>query len=301
MNHPVKEMVSGPERLLTVAYDGSFRDPALSLLRRERGGVRQRTATVLVAVLLVLLIASVAGNERFQWSIIGRYMFAPSVLVGALWTVGLTVICGALAAPLGIVLALMRLSPVGILRRVAWGYIWFFRSIPGLVQLLFWFNIAALYPRFGIGIPFGPTIFSVDANLVVTPFVAAIAGLTFHEAAYFAEIFRGSLMAVEEGQREAGKVLGLSPWPLLRRIVLPQAIRVAIPSAASQVIHLLKATSLVSVISMTDLLWSTQVIYFSNYQPVPLLLVASLWYLIITSILGAIQSRLERRFGRGSL
>lgn len=257
-------------------------------------------ATVLVGVLLILMVASVARNERFQWDVIGHYLFAPSIMTGALWTVGLTAICTALAAPMGIVLALMRLSSIGILNGLAWGYIWFFRSIPGLVQLLFWFNIAALFPQFSVGIPFVVTFGSVDANLVITPLVAAIAGLTLHEASYFAEIFRGSLMAVNEGQREAGRALGLPPWPLLRRILLPQAIRVAIPPAASQVIHLLKATSLVSVISMTDLLWSTQLIYFTNYQPIPLLLVASLWYLVITSVLAALQIRLEQRFGRGS-
>jgi polar amino acid transport system permease protein len=257
-------------------------------------------STLLLAAVLLSAAWSVVRNERFEWGVVGDYLFASNVLRGVLWTLALTGMAAALAAPIGVVLALMRLSRSPIAQKVSWTYIWFFRSIPGLVQLLFWFNIAAVYPKLGITIPFGPTLWEANANTLITPLIAAVVGLTLHEAAYFAEIFRGSLLSVDDGQSEAGRALGMAPWLVLRRIVLPQATRVAIPAAAGQVIHLLKATSLVSVISMTDLLWSVQLVYFRTFQTIPLLIVACIWYLVITSALGVLQSWLERRYGRGS-
>jgi polar amino acid transport system permease protein len=275
-------------------------DPALQANRRKRRGWTERVLTLVLALLLAALIVSVTRNDRFGWGTVADYMFSSAVLRGVMWTLALTGLSAAIAAPIGVVLAVMRLSKASLAQRVSWTYVWFFRSIPGLVQLLFWFNIAALYPTLKFGIPFGPSLWEANANTVITPLIAAVVGLTLHEAAYFAEIFRGSLLSVDEGQSEAGRALGMSPSLILRRITLPQATRVAIPASAGQVIHLLKATSLVSVIGMTDLLWSVQLVYFRTFQTVPLLIVACIWYLVITSALGVVQSWLEKRYGRGN-
>jgi polar amino acid transport system permease protein len=202
---------------------------------------------------------------------------------------------------LGIVLAVMRLSPNPLVSVASWVYVWFFRATPVLVQILFWSNISALYPRLSLGIPFGPQFTDFSANDVITPFAAGVLALGLNEAAYMAEIVRAGILSVEEGQVEAAQSLGMTRLQTMRRIVLPQAMRVIIPPTGNETISMLKTTSLGSVIAVTELLYSVQLIYAVNFQTIPLLIVASIWYLIFTTVLSIGQYYVERRFShRGS-
>jgi polar amino acid transport system permease protein len=243
---------------------------------------------------------SVATNPRFEWNIVGDYFFSSQVTHGLVVTIELTVIAMVIGIALGIVLAIMRLSPNPLVSGASFTYIWFFRGTPLLVQLLFWNFISALYPKFSLGIPFGPELTTIDANSLITPFVAAILGLGLNEAAYMAEIVRAGLLSVDEGQTEASQALGLTRLQTIRRIVLPQAMRVIIPPTGNETISMLKNTALVSVIAYTELLYSVQLIYAANYKQIPLLLVASLWYLIVTTVLSIGQYYVERHYGRGT-
>jgi polar amino acid transport system permease protein len=205
----------------------------------------------------------------------------------------------AIGIVLGVLLAVMRLSLNPLVSSVSWLYIWFFRGTPVLVQILFWFNVAALYPSFSIGIPFGPQFAEVDLTTLITPFVAGMLALGLNEGAYMAEIVRAGIISVDEGQTEAAQSLGMGRLLTMRRIVLPQAMRVIIPPTGNETISMLKTTSLVSAIAVTDLLYTTQIIYARTYQTIPLLIVASIWYLIVTTVLSIGQYYLERHFGRG--
>src|SRR4029079_8085301 len=178
--------------------------------------------------------------------------------------------------------------------------IWLFRGTPVLVQLLFWQFISALYPTLSFGIPFGPEVVHCDATHLITPFTAAILGLGLNEAAYMAEIVRAGIISVDEGQSDAASALGMTRLQTMRRIVLPQAMRVILPPTGNETISMLKTSSLVSVIAYTELLYSVQLIYSVNYETIPLLIVASMWYLIVTTVLSIGQYYLERRFGRGA-
>ncbi|MGH3049723.1 MAG: amino acid ABC transporter permease, partial [Gaiellaceae bacterium] len=178
--------------------------------------------------------------------------------------------------------------------------IWFFRGTPVLVQLLFWYNIAALYPKISLGIPFGPQFAHVDANSLITPFLAATLGLGLNEAAYMAEIVRAGIISVSEGQTEAALALGMTRLQTMRRIVLPQAMRVIVPPTGNETISMLKTSSLASVIALSELLYSAQLIYSVNYRTIQLLIVASIWYLIVTTVLSFGQYYVERHFGRGA-
>jgi polar amino acid transport system permease protein len=201
---------------------------------------------------------------------------------------------------LGVILALMRLSDSPVLKATSNAYIWFFRGTPLLVQLILLYNISALYPRLIIGVPFGPELFSGDMNAIVTPYLVALLALALNESAYMAEIVRGGILSVDQGQVEAARALGMRKSRVMRRIVIPQAMRFIIPPTGNQVLSLLKASSLVSVIALPELLYSVQVIYTRTFQTIPLLLVATIWYLIVTSILMVAQSVLERYYSRGT-
>jgi polar amino acid transport system permease protein len=256
---------------------------------------------VVVAVLVVVgaqFAVFVVGNQAFDWPVVAQYLFDPTVLRGLLTTVLLAVAAMVLGVVLGTVLAAFRLSPVTPLRWVAAAYVTVVRSVPPLVQLIFWFNLAYLLPVVSIGVPFGPTFASRSANDVITPLTAAVLGLGLNEAAYMAEIVRGGLLGVDPGQREAARALGYPARTAFFRVVLPQALRVIVPPTGSQFITVLKGTSLVSVIAMTDLLYSVQAVYGRTYQVVPLLLVACLWYFVVVALLSLGQQRLERRLGR---
>jgi len=178
-------------------------------------------------------------------------------------------------------------------------YVWFFRGTPLLVQLIFWFNLAALYPTLGFGIPFGPAFVEVDTNSLITPLLAAILGLGLNEGAYMSEIVRAGLLSVDPGQTDAAEALGMRKVQVFRRIVLPQAMRVIIPPTGNETISMLKTTALVSVIAIPDLLFAVQVIYSRNFDVIPLLITASLWYLLVTTVLSIGQYFIERHFKRG--
>jgi polar amino acid transport system permease protein len=258
-------------------------------------------ASALVLLLLVVIVHSIATNPRFGWSVVGDYLFDSRILKGLVATIELTVVSMAIGIVLGVVLAVMRQSPNPLVVGSSWTYIWFFRGTPVLVQILFWSFISALYPQISLGIPFGgPDFVSGNANNLIAPFTAAILALGLNEGAYMAEIVRAGLLSVDEGQTEAAHALGMTRLQTTRRIVLPQAMRVIIPPTGNETISMLKTTSLVSVIAYSELLYSAQLIYAQNYKQIPLLLVVSFWYLVMTTVLSIGQYYLERRFGRGS-
>jgi polar amino acid transport system permease protein len=257
------------------------------------------TAAIIV-VLAVALANSMRANERFEWEIVRQYFYSSRVLHGLVVTLELTALSMAIGIVLGIMLAVMRLSPNPLVSGASWVYIWFFRGTPVLVQILLWYNIAAVYPRFSLGIPFGPQFAHFTAASLITPFVAGMLALGLNEGAYMAEIVRAGIISVDEGQTEAAQSLGMTRLQTMRRIVLPQAMRVITPPTGNETISMLKTTSLVSVIATTDLLYSVQLIYAVNYRTIPLLIVACIWYLIVTTILSIGQYYLERHFGRGA-
>ena len=257
-----------------------------------------------IAVVLILVALSaawdVAVNQRYHWDVVVSYLFSPQIIAGAGLTILLTVVSMSVGIALGTVLAVMRLSANPILNTISRGYIWFFRGTPLLVQLIFWYNIAALYPVIAFGLPLGgPSLVLGSANVLITPLGAALLGLSLNEAAYMAEIIRGGIGSVDKGQYDAARALGMNGSQLMRRVILPQAMRVVLPPTGNQVISMLKGTALVSVLAISDLLYSAQIIYSNNYQTIPLLIVASLWYLLMTTILSFFQTKLERRYGRG--
>jgi len=217
-------------------------------------------AAAIVLLVAAALIYSFATNSRVQWGVVGDYLFNARVLRGVRATLELTVVSMAIGILLGVILAVMRLSPNPVVKSASWLYIWFFRGTPVLLQILFWgIGISALYPKISIGIPFGgPVIASGNANHVITLFVAAILGLGLNEGAYMAEIVRAGIISVDEGQHEAAQSLGMTRLQTMRRIVLPQAMRVIIPPTGNETISMLKTTSLVSVIAYTELLYSVQ-------------------------------------------
>jgi amine acid ABC transporter, permease protein, 3-TM region, His/Glu/Gln/Arg/opine family len=257
-------------------------------------------AAAVVGVIGVALIRSVATNPRFQWGVVGDYMFDSRVLNGIVTTLELTVLAMGIGIVLGVILALMRLSPNPLLSGGSWLYIWFFRGTPVLVQIVFWYFIAALYPTIALGIPFGPAFVHLDANSLITRFAAATLALGLNEGAYMSEIVRAGIISVDEGQTDAAQALGMTRLQTMRRIVLPQAMRVIIPPTGNETISMLKTTSLVAFIALSDLFYTVTLIYSSNYKTIPLLLVASIWYLVFTSVLTVGQAYIERYFGRGS-
>lgn len=252
----------------------------------------------ILALLLVMLAHSLYVNPRYDWGTVKHYFTSSAVLAGLGRTLQLTVAVMVLGIVLGVLIAVMQQSTNPLLSWTSTVYIGIFRGTPLLVQLLFWFNLAALYPTISFGVPFGPELLSGSANDLITPFAAALLGLGLNEAAYMAEIVRSGILSVDEGQVEAAQALGLRKSTTMRRIVLPQALRVIIPPTGNETITTLKNTSLVSVISLPELLYSTQLIYSKNFRTIPLLIVATLWYLIVTTILTVGQHNLERYLGR---
>jgi polar amino acid transport system permease protein len=256
-------------------------------------------AAAIVALIAASLIRSAIENPNFEWDVVGQYLFDQQVLKGVVKTIELTVLAMAIGIVLGVLLAVMRLSANPLIRSTSWFYIWIFRGTPVLIQILFWNFIAALYPSIDLGIPFGPSFIHLNANDFITPFIAGMLALGLNEGAYMAEIVRAGIISVEEGQTEAAKALGMTRMQTMRRIVLPQAMRVIIPPTGNETISMLKYTSLVSVIAVLELTYSVQLIYAQSFQQIPLLIVASIWYLAMTTVLSIGQFFLERRFGRG--
>jgi polar amino acid transport system permease protein len=257
-------------------------------------------AGAVVLVLVAMLVHALVTNPRFGWGIIGDYFTSSRVLNGLAITILLTVVAMAIGIVLGVILAIMRLSANPLLSWSSWVYIWFFRGTPVLVQLLFWYNLAFLYPQISLGVPFGPSFLRADANSLVTPLAAAMLGLGLNEGAYMAEIVRAGILSVDHGQIEAAQALGMSRGLTMRRIILPQAMRVIIPPTGNETISMLKTSSLASVIGVTELLYAVQLIYAVNFKTIPLLIVACIWYLIVTSVLTVGQYYIERHYARGA-
>ncbi|GAA0922501.1 amino acid ABC transporter permease [Kribbella koreensis] len=259
-------------------------------------------AAAVIVFLLAVFVHFVATAPKLRLDLVGGYLFEKSIMLGLLKTLQLTIIAMLVGVVLGTLLAVMRLSENPVLRAVAGGYVWLFRGTPILVQLLFWFFLGTVLPQISIGLPFGgPDLVSWPTNTVITQFTAAILGLGLNEAAYMAEIVRAGIGSVDQGQREAAEALSMSPWITYRRVILPQAARLIVPPTANQTISMLKLTSLVLVIGLPELTTTAQLIYGRNFQQIPLLIVASIWYLVLTTILTIAQNRLERRMSRGVL
>jgi polar amino acid transport system permease protein len=273
--------------------------------RADEPIVRLRHPGRWIAVALIVLYAAVmvkflVTNDAMRWDLVRGYLFERSVLRGVLTTLKVTVVAMLVGAALGTLLAIMRLSENPVLRWASGIYVWFFRGTPILVQLLGWYFLASVLPEISLGIPFGPSFASWSTNDVITPFIAAVLGLGLNEAAYMAEIVRAGIGGVDHGQSEAAEALGMSPAQSYRRIILPQASRLIIPPTANETITMLKQSSLVVVLGMLDLTGTVQAIYSRNFQQIPLLVVASIWYLALTTILTYVQMRLERRMSRGT-
>jgi polar amino acid transport system permease protein len=260
------------------------------------------TAAVVIILLLGLFLYGVATNPAYRWPIFFKYLFNDRILLGVGNTLQLTVYSMVLAIVVGVILSVMRLSPNPVLTAVSWVYLWIFRGTPIYVQLAFWGLIPTIYQNIQLGVPFGPSFFHLNLQALSIPFLLATLGLALNEAAYMAEIIRAGINSVPEGQSEASTALGMSWGMTMRRTVLPQAMRVIIPPTGNEVISMLKTTSLVTAVPYAYDLYSiaTREIAARTFEPVPLLLVASAWYLAVTSIMMVGQFYLERYYSRGA-
>lgn len=239
---------------------------------------------------------------RFGWNVVGQFFTSGEIIGGLGRTLALTGLAMGIGIVLGVLIAVMRVSETRVLTTTAWVYTWFFRGTPVLVQLIFWFNIHLVFPSLSVGIPFtSVAFFHINTISAFTPFNAAVVALGLNEAAYMSEIARAGLLSVDEGQVEAAKSLGMSRGQSLRLVVLPQAMRVIIPPTGNEIISMLKTTSLASSIGVIELLGAASNIYAANYEIIPLLVVASLWYLMVTTVLSIGQFYVERHFAKGAL
>lgn len=271
-----------PTELVPLRHPGRFAAGALALL------------------IAALAVRSMIINENFEWATVWEFLFHPGIMAGLRRTLILTAVSMLAGVLLGIVLAVCRTSANRVLSTLAGFYLWFFRGTPLLIQLIFWYNLSALYPRLGLTIPFLETeVFGYPTNALLSPWVVALLALSLNEAAYMAEIIRGGLMSVPRHQTEAARALGMKDTLLFRRIVLPQALRVVVPPTGNQVIGMLKHSALVSIIAMPDLLYSGQIIYSQNFKTIPILIVVSFWYLLATSVLSVLQRYVEQYYGKG--
>jgi len=254
-----------------------------------------------IVVLVGLFLYGAATNKAYGWSTYAEYLFNDRILLGVWNTLQLTVYAMVLGVGLGIVLSVMRLSPNPVFGAVAWVFLWIFRGTPVYVQLVFWGLIPTIYQNIQLGVPFGPSLLHVNLQSLSIPFLLAVVGLGLNEAAYMAEIIRAGITSVPEGQSEASTALGMSWGMTMRRTVLPQAMRVIIPPTGNELISMLKTTSLVTAVPYSYDLYSiaSREIAARIFEPVPLLLVAATWYLVVTSILMVGQHHLEKYFSKG--
>ncbi|MCU1480541.1 MAG: transporter permease [Subtercola sp.] len=292
---------TGSRQAATDSSVAAWRERALRLgsTPHTRRGVSTRVI-VAVVVLLILVVAFIDFIQRpaLQLDVAAKYLFAPSVLEGIANTLKLTVLSMVLALVVALLLATMRLSKNPVLRGISGLYVWFFRSIPLLVLLILWFNIAIIYPKIQLGIPFGPAWFTTDTQQIVNGFWAAVLAFGLQQAAYTSEIFRSALLAIPAGQSEAAAALGMTRRRTFFRVLLPQALKIAVPPISNDTINLLKGTSLAAFIAVPDLLYSVQTIYNRTYTIVPLLMVAAFWYALFVTVLSIGQYYLERALRR---
>ncbi|MBJ6638476.1 amino acid ABC transporter permease [Streptomyces sp. DHE7-1] len=297
-------MSQPPGATVTLAEAPTSDGPSKSFTAQRVLPLRQPGRWIVTAVVLVLVAQFVHGlvtNPFYQWDRWSYWFLRPTILDGLLITLEVTAYSAVLGLAGGIVLALGRLSKSPVLRAVSWTYVWALRSIPLIVVLIFLYNFSALYKTLSVGIPFGPAFFSFDESRLATDMVVAVIGLSLNEAAYAAEVVRGGILSVDQGQHEAAAALGLPKGYQFRRIVFPQALRSIIPNYVNQLIGLIKGTSLVFYVSLLDLFGSAQTMG-STYPGdiVPLLLVVTVWYLILTSIVSVVQFYVERHYARGA-
>lgn len=277
---------------------GGAAGPALSYTRRARPG---RYVSAFAMLLMAAIIVDIfASSPAMRWNVFAQYFFDSRILEGVGKTLLLTAVAMILSTVLGVILAIMRRSEDPSLRAAAWVYINFMRSVPLLVLILFTYFLAVLLPQLSLGIPFTEITFvSVSTNAVISPFTASILALGLGQAAYTSEIVRGGIMAVDRGQMEAATALGMPPGQSMWRVILPQAFRVIVPGLGNETIGMLKATSLVQIIGYTELLTTAQRIYAMNFETIPLLLVVTVWYLVLTTLATLGQIQLERIMNRG--
>lgn len=263
---------------------------------RRRPAYVTRVFTVVAVLSALLFVQSLIASPAVGWDTIAQYLFNARVLNGVLVTIQITVLSLLVGFSSGLIIALMRLSQSAALRGIALVWVWFFRAVPVLVVLILVNNIAILYPELGIGVPFGPMIWSTPTAQLMSPFVAAVLAFGANEGAYASEIFRASINSVPKGQWEAAVALGMPPVRTNLRIVLPQAMRFAIPPLSNNAINMIKGTTLVSFIGVSDILYTVQSIYAQSYEVIAMLFVACIWYLVLVSAMTAIQALLERKF-----
>ncbi|WP_067490239.1 amino acid ABC transporter permease [Actinomadura hibisca] len=255
---------------------------------------------VVVLVLAAMFVHFLLTNDALDWPEQRKYLFSPAVMDGLWGTVWLTLAAMVGGITIGVVLALMRMSANPLMSGAAWLYLWFFRGTPLYTQLLIWGSIGALLPTVSLGIPFGPEVHTWETQKLINAALAAALGLILNEAAYMAEIVRAGILSVDPGQQEAASALGMSRMQTMRRIVLPQAMRVIVPPTGNETISMLKNTSLVAAVPYAELTWTAQTIYADTYKVIPMLIMACLWYLLLSSLLMVGQFYLERYFGRGT-
>jgi polar amino acid transport system permease protein len=297
-------MSEPPGATVTLAEAPTAEESPKALTAQRVLPLRRPGRWILTAVVLVLVAQFVHGlvtNPFYQWDRWSYWFLRPTILDGLLVTLEVTAYSAVLGLVGGIVLALGRLSKSPVLRAVSWTYVWALRSIPLIVVLIFLYNFSALYKTLSVGIPFGPAFFSFDESRLASDMVVAVVGLSLNEAAYAAEVVRGGILSVDQGQHEAAAALGLPKSYQFRKIVFPQALRSIIPNYVNQLIGLIKGTSLVFYVSLLDLFGSAQTMG-STYPGdiVPLLLVVTVWYLILTSIVSVVQFYVERHYARGA-
>ncbi|MDQ1699638.1 MAG: polar amino acid transport system permease protein [Frankiaceae bacterium] len=259
-----------------------------------------------VAAVVLLVLAAMLGHwlvatDGLKWNVVQHYLFDPTIVQAARRTVVLTALAMVIGVTLGVVVAIMRLSANPVVSGAAWVYVWFFRGTPVLVQVLFWYNLPAVLHSLSVGVPFGPSWLHTDPKTIITQFGAALLGLGLNEGAYMSEIVRAGILSVDEGQTEAAQALGMTRMLTMRRVVLPQAMRVIIPPTGNETISMLKTTSIVTVIGYAELTFTAQIIGSRTFQVIPLFITISLWYLAMTSVLTVGQYYLERYFARGAL
>jgi polar amino acid transport system permease protein len=278
----------------TVAADDSTKYEVAHLKLVPKRHIGRNVAAGIVILLMAALVRAFSVGQ-IEWSYVRDFLFAPVILQGLVNTLVMTVAAMAIGIVLGVVIAIMRISGNPVLSWIAIGYLWIFRGAPALLQLMLWFNLALIFPTLGI-----PGLFELRTVDIMTPFVAAMLGLGIQQGAYTSEVVRSGLLSVDSGQYEAARTIGMTQMKMLRRIVLPQAMRVMVPPVGNEVIGMVKLTSLASVIQFSEILHNAQVIYYANTRVLELLLVASFWYLVVVSVLSVIQQRIERYYGRGS-
>jgi polar amino acid transport system permease protein len=258
---------------------------------------RRHFGRIIGAAVVCLALAAIVrafAVGQIEWNYVAEFLTVQAIMTGLVNTIVMAILAMLLGIALGVVFAVMRLSANPVLSMTAVGYIWFFRAVPALLQLLLWFNLALVFPTIGI-----PGLFSFKTVEVMTPFVAALLGLGIQQGAFTAEEVRAGLLSVDNGQYEAAQTLGMTRLKLLRRIIMPQAMRVIVPPIGNEFIGMVKLTSLASVIQFAEILHSAQNIYYANSRVIELLIVAAIWYLVVVTVLSLIQGRIEAYYARG--